>query len=292
MMRAELLYDYVKPPIYGWTFYTALKLFDPSSTDDKPAFDNIPLDTWKDIYSKVSQFTMFWYNQRTTKQSALPYYVHGNDSGWDNSTAYDRQTVCVSPDLAGLLVVQCDFLAKLSKHLGEDDSKWSDLRDKTLKGLKEELWNEKEGQFMFKDAFNGSTWTSTTLLKFLPLVASSHLSSDVVDHLEAGLDAHLSEWGLATEQLDSELYEPDGYWRGPIWAPPTIMIESSLRNAGKIKLADTIAERYVRLCEKSGFAENYDAVTGAGNRDLSYTWAASAYLVLRRQQEARRSKAS
>lgn len=240
-----------------------------------------------EVYTKVSNFTMFWYEHRATAHSAIPYYTHGNDSGWDNSTAFDRQTVCVAPDLAGLLVVQCDFLAKLAKHLHEEESQWAELRDKTLKGLVDELWNEKEGQFMFKDALDGSTWTSTTLLKFLPLVASNHLSKDKVDRMADGLEAHLSEWGLATEQLDSEHYESDGYWRGPIWAPPTIMIESSLRSAGKTKLADTIAERYIKLCEKSGFAENYDAVTGAGNRDLSYTWAASAYLVIRRQQENR-----
>ena len=81
------------------------------------------------------------------------------------------------------------------------------------------------------------------------------------------------------------LYEADGYWRGPIWAPSTVLIEDGLRRAGHTALADTISERFRHLCETSGFAENFDARTGAGQRDRAYTWTASAYLILSRAAE-------
>ena len=32
-------------------------------------------------------------------------------------------------------------------------------------------------------------------------------------------------------------------------------------------------------CESSGFAENFDAGTGAGLRDRAYTWTAAVYLL-------------
>lgn len=35
-----------------------------------------------------------------------------------------------------------------------------------------------------------------------------------------------------------------------------------------------------RLCDKSGFAECFDALTGAGQRDRAYTWTASIFLLL------------
>jgi hypothetical protein len=38
--------------------------------------------------------------------------------------------------------------------------------------------------------------------------------------------------------------------------------------------------RFRRLCETSGFAENFDALTGEGLRDRAYTWTASTYLAL------------
>ena len=35
-----------------------------------------------------------------------------------------------------------------------------------------------------------------------------------------------------------------------------------------------------RLCDKSGFAECFDALTGAGQRDRAYTWTASIFFLL------------
>jgi hypothetical protein len=40
------------------------------------------------------------------------------------------------------------------------------------------------------------------------------------------------------------------------------------------------------LCEKSGFAENFDAETGTGLRDRAYTWTASSYLIFAASYEA------
>ena len=74
----------------------------------------------------------------------------------------------------------------------------------------------------------------------------------------------------------------DGYWCGPIWAPSTMLVEDGLRRAGQVKLADEISRRFLRLCEQSGFAENFDALTGEGLRDHAYTWTAATYLILAR----------
>ena len=84
----------------------------------------------------------------------------------------------------------------------------------------------------------------------------------------------------------------DGYWRGPIWAPSTVLIEDGLRRAGHDRLADEISDRFRALCETSGFAENFDALTGAGLRDRAYTWTASSYLLLAEAHELRRAEAA
>jgi glycogen debranching enzyme len=94
------------------------------------------------------------------------------------------------------------------------------------------------------------------------------------------IEAHLTPHGLATELPASPHYRSDGYWRGPIWAPATVLIEDGLRRAGHQRLADEISARFRTLCETNGFAENFDALTGAGLRDRAYTWTASSYLIL------------
>ena len=66
-----------------------------------------------------------------------------------------------------------------------------------------------------------------------------------------------------------------------------MLIEDGLRRAGQVELADEISARFRRLCERSGFAENFDAISGAGLRDRAYTWTASAYLLLSAQAAER-----
>ena len=121
----------------------------------------------------------------------------------------------------------------------------------------------------------------------MPIVLGAELPAESRDALAERIDAHLTPYGLATELPTSPHYTADGYWRGPIWAPSTVLIEDGLRRAGHSDLADEISDRFRALCEKSGFAENFDALTGAGLRDRAYTWTASAYLILAAAHRAR-----
>ena len=58
------------------------------------------------------------------------------------------------------------------------------------------------------------------------------------------------------------------------------MIVDGLARSGYVDQAKEVARRYCDMCEKSGFAENYDALTGAALRDKAYTWGSSAFLIL------------
>ncbi len=67
-----------------------------------------------------------------------------------------------------------------------------------------------------------------------------------------------------------------------------VLIEDGLRRAGRCRPADEVSARFRRLCEASGFAENFDARTGEGLRDRAYSWTAAAYLILCADAETRR----
>jgi glycogen debranching enzyme len=140
------------------------------------------------------------------------------------------------------------------------------------------LW--RSDRFHARGVMSGQDWPTDGLLDLMPIVLSAELPENVTANLVERITAHLTEHGLATELPSSPHYQSDGYWRGPIWAPATILIEDGLRRAGRTALADEISHRFRTLCERSGFAENFDARTGAGLRDRAYTWTASAYLLL------------
>ena len=275
--HSEILYNYVKPPIHGWALAKLRKL----------SPEGLSGAQLEDVYDRLARWTGFWLDHRRVEGHALPYYQHGNDSGWDNATTFDRDRLIESPDLAAFLVVQLDVLAGIADELGHDSGRWRTEREVILTALVEELWDGSD--LIARGADSGLPSSATSLLTLLPILIGDRLPDQIRERLAERIRAHLTAFGPATEIPGTAHYEPDGYWRGPIWAPSTVLIESGLRTSGFVELADLVSERFRSLCELSGFAENFDAVTGAGLRDRAYSWTASAYLLLAGEAEARES---
>jgi glycogen debranching enzyme len=266
--HSEVLYNFVKPPIHGWALQRLRARASRALTTAELT----------EIHDRLSRWSAFWLDRRRVPGHVLPYYQHGNDSGWDNSTTFDRDRVVEAPDLAAFLAIQLEVLADLSDELGLPSQQWRTQSDEVRAALLDELWTGKE--LVAVGARSGVASTATSLLNLLPLVLGARLPAEVRDALGARVEQHLTAWGPATEPVDSAHYEDDGYWRGPIWAPSTALIENGLRASGFIELADTVSARFRALCERSGFAENFDARTGVGLRDRAYTWTAAVYLLL------------
>lgn len=267
--HSEVLYNFVKPPIHGWVFgLLRQRLSAPMRRE-----------TLVEVYARLAAWTRYWLDHRRAPGSALPFYEHGNDSGWDNSTVFDQDRLIESLDLAAFLILQLDELASLAREVEPDDeAAWREESSAMVRALVEQLW---DGQAMSaRSALGHRLASGTSLLTALPVVAAHKLPAEALAALVAHIRAHVTEFGLATEVIDSPRYEADGYWRGPIWAPSTMIVESGLRAAGEVDMADEISARFRRLCEQSGFAENFDALTGEGLRDRAYTWTASVYLLL------------
>jgi hypothetical protein len=265
--HSEVLRNYVKPPIHGW----ALRRL--RATAERP-LTRAELD---EIHDRLTAWTRFWLDYRRRPGHTLAYYQHGNDSGWDNSTTFDRDRLIESPDLAGFLALQLEVLADLSAELGRPSEEWTKARDELLAAMLNQLWTGEE--FVAIGALSGQPSTSSSLLNLLPLVLGERLPAEVRSSMVAHLLDHLTDHGPATEPVTSPHYDPDGYWRGPIWAPSTALIEDGLRASGFTEVADIVNARFRALCEQSGFAENFDAVSGAGLRDRAYTWTAAVYLM-------------
>ncbi|MEU1274280.1 trehalase family glycosidase [Streptomyces sp. NPDC005799] len=268
--HSEVLYNFVKPPIHGWAFAHLRRRLPAPLSGEQLA----------QTYDRLRRWTDFWLTARRSPGARLPHYQHGNDSGWDNATSFDPERVVVTADLSAFLVLQLRELAGLAGELGRPDEarRWADLAEETQTALLDQLWTG--DRFVTRSAATADTWTSASLLDLMPIVLGEHLPGEISSTLADHIKAHLTPYGLATELPTSPHYLADGYWRGPIWAPATVLVEDGLRRAGHHRLADDISARFRALCETHGFAENFDALTGTGLRDRAYTWTASSYLLL------------
>lgn len=273
---ATRMWGFVKPPVHGWT----LRRLDAAGlvTDQRLA----------EIYPKLARWTDWWTTYRDA--DGLCETFHGNDGGWDNATAFDMGFPVVAPDIAAYLVVQMDVLAEGARRLGRPDeaSVWRERADGMLAKLVERLWDGRG--FVARRSDDGSTTrASRSLVPFMPLILGERLPAAIRATVVADLRGSglLTEHGPATESPTSPLYEPDGYWRGPVWAPTTLLLVDGLHACGEHALADEVADRYLETCRRAGFAENFDAVTGAPLRDPAYTWSASVFLDLASERAAR-----
>jgi len=267
--------NFTKPPIHGWALAWMMRH---GGYNDRAHLDK--------IYGPLSLWTNWFFEYRYSDRDGLPEYYHGYDSGWDNSTALLSGVPIETPDLASFLILQMDTLADIAGRLGRDAEKrnWQQRSNDLLGRMLAVLW--KGDHFIGIRSPDGAKIDSESLLFYLPIILGKRLPSSVRVKLVQGLTENgmfLTPHGFATEALTSKYYTPDGYWRGPIWPPTTMLLVEGLDSAGEHSLAMRLREEFCRMVQQNGMSENFDAITGKGLRDPAYTWTSSVYLILAHQ---------
>ena len=268
----ETVWAVTKPPIHGWCFGKLMDKFDYS-----PEILSV-------VYSHLEKWTNWWMEYRDEDQDGIPSYPQGCDSGWDNASVFDNGYFVASPDLSAFLVLQMNTLARIADALNESH-KAKDWRNRS-KDLLHKMYelNWKNDRFVAVLSHTHEYQPEPgCLLVNMPVVLGELLDKDKMAKTAKLIEERfLTEHGLATEAPDSPRYEPDGYWRGPIWAPSTYLIADGLRRGGYPELAGKIAKKYLNMsCHVAkGNYENFDALTGRGLRAPGYTWSASVYMLL------------
>ncbi len=293
--RAETMWGITKPPIHGWCFAKLMDQFE---------FESEELIT---VFHYLEKWTNWWMLCSDTDHDGVPEYPQGCDSGWDNSTVFDRGFFMNAPDLPAYLILQMKTLERIAEELTQ---RAESSMDSSVEADRAQYWNtqciswnraaaELTERF-YSRSWNGDRFVAkksgteeyeekqTSLLTMMPLVLGKFLDQEKREKLVKILVADfLTEHGLATEMPSSEKYEADGYWRGPIWAPITYLLVDGLRRGGYTELAEDIALRYCRMSREQakGNYENFDALTGRGLRAPGYTWSASVYMLLHWEYE-------
>lgn len=262
-------YASAKPPIYGWAYRYMMKRNAVFGEEDK----------LREVYEFVSSFTNFWLKERS--YDGMPYYTHGNESGWDNGTNYEEGVPVASPDLLAFLIDQLDFLIEIGEKLSINTDKWSEEADRLTEKLMT-LWHEDQFRaYLIND--KRFVIVGDSLQNYLPILVADRLEPSIKKQLLKGLMAEerfLTPYGLATESISSVYYRYNGYWKGPIWAPTMLIFIDGLRGCDEIDRAETLAHRFIKCMEIGGMAENFDPLTGEGLVDPSFAWTSSVYLTL------------
>ena len=269
----DIVWGVTKPPIHGWCFN---KIMDRYDLDE---------ETLKTAYGFLEKWTAWWMNYRDEDGDGIPAYPQGCDSGWDNATIFTTKGRFIeSADLSSFLVLQMRCLARIAEKLGNTEARnsWLKQSEELLDRMIRHFWNGKAMVPTISGKHEPIEGTGC-LLNYMALVLGDLLPREIADTLVKDMMNHnLTAYGLATEAPDSDMYEYNGYWRGPIWAPSTYLIVDGLNRMGKTEEAKLIAKRFVDMCAfvAEGNYENFDPLTGKGLCAPGYTWTASVYMCL------------
>lgn len=141
------------------------------------------------------------------------------------------------------------------------------------------MWNEALGIYTSRDLVSDTPIALRTSAGFLPLFAGLH------DHA-AVLAARLSDWhgrGIAlvpSTDPAEPAFEPQRYWRGPVWVVVNWMIAQGLRAGGEGETARLVEADTRRLIGEAGFSEYFDPTSRAGIGGGTFSWTAAIDLLL------------
>ena len=276
-MHDDIAFGFTKPPIHGWTLDFMMRRM--KFTGEQLAW----------IYPRLSSWTDYWHTYADWDKDGVCQYSHGNDCGWDNCSGYLVGAPVEGPDLSAYLGIQMHTLASLAFRLGKpgEAESWERKAGNQLDNLVSHSWTGERFKIP-QSSTHKEQPDCDSLYAFLPLILGSRLPADIFRKLADGLKQNgrfLTANGLATESVSSAKYIPDGYWLGPIWAPPMFMIIMGLADGGETAFAVELAKRFCDMMSKEGFAENFDAVSGKSLRDPAYTWTSSVFMLLVRMLE-------
>lgn len=263
---------YTKPPVHGWAL-SHLRRAGILSMEQK---------RW--AYEHLLRWVDSWYTYMDWDHDGVCQYNHGNDSGWDNCTYFLCGAPIEGPELSAYLTICWDELAVLADELGMPEAAEAHRgrADAQLKALIDHSWDG-DHFHTYQSGTHNEMDDCDSLLPYLPILLGDRLPRAIFDKMAMDLQEEnrfLTPYGLATERVNDRFYVSDGYWRGPIWAPAMMFIICGLARGGATEFAAELSERFCRNCAREGFAENFDATSGAGLRDRAYTWTSSVFLIL------------
>ncbi|KKK33623.1 hypothetical protein WQ57_23715 [Mesobacillus campisalis] len=266
-----LSYNCIKPPIFAFAYEKLLKKNDYFKEEQR----------LRKVYESTKK-VMDYFERHRTLQGRLPYYKHGNDSGWDNASLFHVGLPVEAPDLASFLIRSYDILSTFAGMLGEQDE------EKRFKAQADSLYSLLMERLLDAEGFYGRVGKDgdkikirSSLILRLPAMIGYRLDKEVLAGLVSDIETRFeTEFGLATESPGSEYYREDGYWLGPIWAPVMYLFIDALKNYGYEETGNRLRDKFLDVTLSGGMAENFDPFTGKGLVDTSFTWTSSVFLLL------------
>ncbi|GEM_PF-6368949 len=249
------------------------------------------------VYPKLASLHR-WFEKDRTRPDGLPFWKQPDESGMDNSPAFDDGTDA-HVDLVVELFADAGYLHEIARVLGrEEDARQWDAQEKTWRTRMDRFWDP-AGQFYFP--FKGASRVPVYAIQGLfplwdpelPREKRAALIERLKDPAEFWTPFPVPSVSLKSPQFmkpkwfanttgspetgqrigDKLADYSSVYWRGPVWVFSNAIIYGGLRRSGEFAIANELGDRMVRMMfegAKHGATlwENFDPHDGLPSRLL------------------------
>ena len=262
----------------------------------------------REMYPKLLAYYKWWYKKRDHDGNGICEFGSTDgtleaaawESGMDNAIRFDGARMLKngenawsinqeSVDLNGYLAYEYTILKKFSKILNEKFEE-PDMRGR----IADYFFDTKNGYFFDRRLTDGSFVREAGCEGYLPFwtkIATQQQWKMAKKTLEdkTKFSTYIP---FPTIAADNPKYDPNGYWRGPIWLDQTYYAIEGFRNYGEHAKADMytrqVFDRLEGLTADAPIYENYDTFTGKGLQASHFSWSAAQLLMLYRSYGEKR----
>ena len=174
-----------------------------------------------------------------------------------------------------LMVTNLQLLSKISQKIGKkDDAIYFTKKALEIAKAMRDLMLE-DGIFWSTFGENYKKIKVKTWAIFSPLFAkivTNQEAKHLIKNYFLNPDEFYLPFILPTTSKSDPAFDPEGFWRGPIWMATNWIVFKGLKNYGFHAEAKYLLDSSLKLLEKSGFREQFNPLTGEGYGARNFTW--------------------
>jgi len=208
----------------------------------------------------------------------------GRKHAWnDNALIKANPFRMADPAMTFILLRANRDLAAIGRTLGEDVTELEEWTLQLEDGARS-LWNPTLEGFDSRNAHTGAWSNCLSNASFLCWFGGLE-SARMLEHIDRL--AKRIAYIIPSHDPDSDKYDRQRYWRGPVWPMMNTLIAIGLEEAGHTAVADTLRRSTARLIRAGGFSEYYDSEDGTPAGGVDFTWTAAIWLSWASEQTGR-----
>ncbi len=256
-----------------------------SGLDNSPRWD-LPLSRikigWQPEYQRVDTNALDG-NQRPTNEE-YDYYSYLVEFirkyNYDEGELRELCPFLVQPVLFNsIFCLSLQALIEIGKIIGEPTSELAAWEAKSREAINTRLWDKQNQTYGDFDLRAGELYNTATPMVCSPLLAgipSQQRANRLIEFLtDPNLYWPQPGYPLPTVAMNDTNFNPDKYWRGPVWIIINWLLILGLKSHGREALAEKLTEKTLELISENGFYEYFNPFTGAGLGAQQFSWTAS-----------------